>query len=502
MTATRDGENWIRFHWMFALLAVVLALTSLTGWLIGEPILTSFVEGRPALSPMTIAGLLLAAAAAAVIPQHRAVGLPLSGLQVALGVLVMWHHAMGWPQVAGLLPTWWSSKFTGMLLAISGLASVLLNLRQYAIGQIISFGALLLAALMGLAHLIPYAVLYKALPGTGVAIPTTMGFVAVSLSQLTACRSRGIAGALASHSVAGRTGRRLLLGGAGLVVTLSVVTALAYRFELFDAESAMLLLGWSAMAVLGMTLWGLAVAVDRADTARLKAEKARDQQRSMIMAALSHDLRSPLQAAAMSGVLLQRLVKGEQSLKAVERLQRSHRRLDRMLRSLLDSLALGGGQPLHLRTEAVTLQDVVADVVSENSALLEDRVAWEGEAQGWWDRDAVYRVIENLLLNAAKYGRPETPIWCRIQTRGAFVAVTVENEGEPIPQAQWSVIFEPFQRGPQENSTTPGWGVGLAFAREVATRHGGMVSLLRSDDALTVFQLWLPLDSRPLLSGT
>jgi signal transduction histidine kinase len=492
-----------RLHLFFAILAAGLCVASLLGWIFGIERLTTFVPGRPAMSPMTFAGLSTGALAAAAIPRWLPLALASALAQLLIGTFVVICHAVGWTHQLGIPTFWWSSKFTGLMLVISASACVMLALKKYAVGQVVSFGVLLMAGLMGLAHLFPNASVYKALPGTGVAIPTVLGLAAVSLSQLTACRSSGIAGALSSGSLAGRTGLRLLFAGVGAVLAMSLVVALGYRIDLFDAESAVLLIGWGSVAVLGTTLWSLAVAVARADAARMRAERDLDEQRTMVMAALSHDIRTPLQVASLSAVLLQRLVQGEQALNAVERLQRSHGRIDRMLRSLLDSLTLEGGQPLHLRAGAVSLHELVAEVMAENPSTMDGRVAWEDEAQGWWDRDAVYRVIENLLLNAAKYGRAQTLIWCRIEPRGDLVALTVENEGEPIPESSWDAIFEPFQRGGRASAADPvGWGVGLAYVKAVAARHGGGVRVVQSDGTRTAFELLLLRDCRPLLGGT
>ena len=503
MNAELQHGHGLSAHLIFAVLAALLAVCSLLGWWLDVPLLTSFMAGRPALSPFTAGGLLLASVAAGVLPRSTGLGLVLGTAQMMLGGLVVACHLLGWSASVGIPVHWWTSRFTAALLAMSGAAAVLLATRHYAFGQALGFGVLMLSGLIGLGHVIPKADLYSVLPGTGVAIPTVLGLVAVSISQILACRTSGFAGALGSRSLAGRTGRRLLFLGAGLVLAVSLLFALAYRFELLDAESAMLLIGWCGVTILGVTLWGLAVAVDRAESARMDAERVRDLQRDLVTAALSHDIRSPLQAATMSAVLLQRLAADEQSIRAIERLQRSHRRIDRMLRSLLDSLTLESGRPLQLRAEEVSLHNLVAEVVAENVAALEGRVAWEGQARGWWDRDAVYRVVENLLLNAAKYGRPQTPIWCRIDDQGGHARLTVENMGQPIPETLWEAIFSPFQRGIGGAATgIAGWGVGLAFAKEVATRHGGIARVTRSDDALTAFELIVPLDSRPALSAS
>ncbi|WP_162241763.1 ATP-binding protein [Pseudorhodoferax sp. Leaf267] len=69
---------------------------------------------------------------------------------------------------------------------------------------------------------------------------------------------------------------------------------------------------------------------------------------------------------------------------------------------------------------------------NRGDSVLGGRLAWEGTATGWWDRDAIYRVIENLTLNAAKYGLPASPILCRItRITDKHVDLTVENQGSP-----------------------------------------------------------------------
>ena len=498
---SRAHRRKLSAHLIFALLTAFFAACALFGWWLGIPLLTSFAEGRPALAPMTAIGLLLASLAAGALPGPIRLGLALGATQMVMGAYIVACHLLGWSVSSGIPVHWWTSRFTAALLALSGAAAVMLATRHYAFGQALAFGVLMLSGLIGLGHIVPQADLYTVLPGTGVAIPSVLGLVAVSISQILACRTSGFAGALGSRSLAGRTGRRLLFSGAGLVLAVSLLLALAYRFESLDAESAMLLIGWCGVTILGVTLWGLAVAVDRAEAARMDAERLRDQQRDLVTAALSHDIRSPLQAAIMSAELLQRLVADEQAIRAIDRLQRSHRRIDRMLRSLLDTLTLDSGGTLHLQADSVALHDVVEEVIAENAAALGGRAAWEGSAQGWWDHDALYRVIENLLLNAAKYGTPLTPIWCRISAQDDLVCLTVENSGVPIAVDRWETIFEPFQRGSDEQGASmPGWGVGLAFAKVVVDKHGGRIGVAASNADGTVFKLILPTDSRPVLN--
>jgi len=485
------------------LVAVGLPLCSLVGWFAGRPLLTTFLPGRPSLSPMTAVLVLLAVLSLARLTRARPRARALAIAQCACGAAVVAAHVGGLPQQSSFPPQWWSSALTGAVIGVSGVASLFLARGQLAAGQIVAFLVLLLAGLLGLGHAIVNADLYAYMPGTGVAIPTALCCAALSVAQLFAFGQGGVAGALTSRSSAGTTGRHLLLFGMGGVLVLAFAIATAQHRGLFDAETAVLLMAWSAMGLGGATLWGLAVAVDRAESLKQLADRERAEQSRMVAAALTHDLRNPLQAAVMWASVLEKSAADPQQLAAVQRITRSHRRLDRLLRSLLDSLALGGGRELVLEASSCALQEIVADVVSENDTVLALRIVLEGHAEGWWDREALFRAIENLLLDAVKYGDGTSAITCTIGSApNDEVVLTVANRGSPIDPGQWDRIFEPFARGDARAQERPGWGVGLAFARAVAVRHGGSVRVVSSDADKTAFQVRLPRDGRCWLAGT
>lgn len=489
-------------HGCCALLAAVLALAALVGWLAGLPLLTTLLPGRPALSPMTAMVLLLAAFALGALQTRRTLALRLAAGQVLCGLGIVVAQWLQWPADTGLPQAWWSSRLTGVAFALSGTSTLLLAAGQLAVGQVVAFVVLLFAALLGIGHVLPTADLYAFLPGTGVSILTVVAFSALSIGQLLSFAQTGVSAALTSRNAAGRMSLRLLLAGVAAAVALTVSVLAAYRHGLFDAITAMLLLAWGSIALLGAALWSLAVVVDRAELAKIAAEHERNEMSRMVAAAVTHDLRSPLQAATVNGQVLQRLVSDPAALAAVARLQRSHARLDRLFRSLLDSLVVGTGRQLTLRPSHFALAELVKEVITENESLLAARVSCEGAAQGCWDRDALFRVIENLLLNAVKYGEPGTPIACRIVTRGEDVVVAVANRGAPIPEAEWETIFAAFARREEvRGSEQLGWGVGLSYARSVATGHGGNVRVASSGPDGTVFELALPLDSRPWIQG-
>jgi len=102
------------------------------------------------------------------------------------------------------------------------------------------------------------------------------------------------------------------------------------------------------------------------------------------------------------------------------------------------------------------------------------------------------------VVNAVKYGSPDTPVRVVVTSEPANVLLQVMNEGSSIRAGDLVRIFEPLTRG-EEHRTTYGdssLGLGLFIAREIARAHGSELEA-RSKDAHTVFALRLPRLSRP-----
>jgi len=117
---------------------------------------------------------------------------------------------------------------------------------------------------------------------------------------------------------------------------------------------------------------------------------------------------------------------------------------------------------------------------------------------GWWDRDALKRVVENLVGNALKYGAPESGIRIKIDEQHERMLLTVHNKGEPIPHEQLESVFQVFRRAETDKGGThQGWGVGLPYVRSAAESHGGSVQIDSSVERGTTVSIDLPIDSRP-----
>ncbi len=231
----------------------------------------------------------------------------------------------------------------------------------------------------------------------------------------------------------------------------------------------------------------------REKVARLEAEK---MVRETFIAAMTHDLRTPLMASRLSVEMLgKRFAHVEAVQTAVGRTCRNLDRAERMIRDLLDASRVQSGLGVVLKHDLCNLRAVAIQALEGLAAVHGDRFRLyaEGDLGLIADEEGLRRVIENLGGNAAKYGAPGTPIEVVIERSGDHFSLRVKNEGNPIPRSMQETIFEPFRRtldaekGPQE-----GWGLGLSLVRGLAEAHGGKVSVTSSEEAGTCFTVTLP----------
>ncbi len=96
-------------------------------------------------------------------------------------------------------------------------------------------------------------------------------------------------------------------------------------------------------------------------------------------------------------------------------------------------------------------------------------------------------IVQNLLENARKYNRAGGRIRVTARTHREAVSLTIGNTGRGIPAEVQAHIFERFHRGSAAENT-PGHGLGLNLARELARLHGGDLRLVRSEPDWTEFE--------------
>ncbi|MCB1543940.1 MAG: HAMP domain-containing protein [Rhodoblastus sp.] len=265
----------------------------------------------------------------------------------------------------------------------------------------------------------------------------------------------------------------------------------SWRFAAALGIMAILVLAVSAWAVRGVTspLAALAAAADRfgrdvgasplpetgAAEIRTAAHAFNHMQerlkrliesRTQMLAAISHDLRTPL-------TLLR--LRAEEALDGAER--------EKMLATISDMDSMVGSTLAFARDEAraeqrrrVDLAALVASIVDDMSDAglpveMQPAAALPYECQS----ESLKRVVANLVDNAIKYGRRADVKVARVP--GA-VEIAVDDKGPGIPERQLQKVFQPFYRLEESRSReTGGVGLGLAIAQSIVQAHGGELTL-------------------------
>ncbi|MGE0254279.1 MAG: ATP-binding protein [Alphaproteobacteria bacterium] len=189
------------------------------------------------------------------------------------------------------------------------------------------------------------------------------------------------------------------------------------------------------------------------------------QQRTEMLAGVSHDLRTPLTRMKLELALL-----GEEA--ELGELKRDVAEMERMIEGYL-AFARGEG------TEAPRPTDVAALVVDVARAARRQGVSVDADASEPLvlplREGAMRRCIANLVDNATTWGRH---VVVSARRNGTAVEISVEDDGPGIPPEQREAAFRPFHRlDPSRNPATGGTGLGLAIAREIVLAHGGEISL-------------------------
>ena len=207
-----------------------------------------------------------------------------------------------------------------------------------------------------------------------------------------------------------------------------------------------------------------------------------DHAKSSFVAVASHELRTPLTALqGFSELLAARRLPAEEVSRLAGIMHQEARRLGRIVNDLLDLARIERGlaPALHRTPVAVeTLIAGVADVFRRGRATHPIVVGYEaGLPRVDADRDALERILTNLVSNALKFSPPGRLV--RIRARGAAhggaVEVEVEDQGAGIPAESLARIFEPYYRAPEAAGTARGAGIGLAVVKSLVEAHGGSI---------------------------
>jgi signal transduction histidine kinase len=251
---------------------------------------------------------------------------------------------------------------------------------------------------------------------------------------------------------------------------------------------------------------------DLADAANRMIQTLRSEERSrdaaeatrrQVIAAVSHDLRTPLTSLRLlTQALDDELVDPETARRYVQRMGANVRALGTLIDDLFELSRLNAGD-FAWSTQAVPLAELVREMVTAMRAQAEAQgVAVSAEiaadlAPARANPEKLGRVLANLLQNAIHHTPPDGAVLVTAQQTNGAVEIEVSDTGEGIAPVDRPRVFDPFYRGGSEAARTSGGsGLGLAIARAIVEAHGGRIWLADATHGTRV-RLALPLADRP-----
>ncbi|MGE5547406.1 MAG: ATP-binding protein [Solirubrobacterales bacterium] len=200
------------------------------------------------------------------------------------------------------------------------------------------------------------------------------------------------------------------------------------------------------------------------------------EDRTRMLAAISHDLRSPITRMRLRAEMLED--NGPKRPMLAD--------LDEMEAMVTSVLEFARGETEAEASQSIDLAAMLAAICDNATDMgLPAEFNWQGRLVCTCRPLAMKRALANLVENAAKYGG-EAHVSARLQ--GRAVEVVIEDEGPGVPPDQAERLFTPFYRlEPSRNRKTGGMGLGLTVARTIIRAHGGDIALAnRAEGGLRV----------------
>jgi signal transduction histidine kinase len=204
--------------------------------------------------------------------------------------------------------------------------------------------------------------------------------------------------------------------------------------------------------------------------------------RTKMLAAISHDLRTPITRMRLRSEFIEDDIHRHRMLSDLDQMRS-------MLESVLSFLRNDR------KLEAMTLTDIAStlQLITDQFTDMGHKVIYDGpeHVMATVRPDDLHRSVTNLVENAARFGAVAT---IRLRVSPDIVTIEVEDDGPGISDARKDVMLEPFVRGDDARNMdeTAGFGLGLSIARAVVLAHGGTLSLLDRQPHGLIVRIELP----------
>ncbi|MBS1209324.1 MAG: ATP-binding region, ATPase-like:Histidine kinase, region:Histidine kinase N-terminal [Proteobacteria bacterium] len=233
------------------------------------------------------------------------------------------------------------------------------------------------------------------------------------------------------------------------------------------------------------------------EAAREHAESV-SRSKSEFIAAISHEVRTPLNSIIGFAELLQLESTGSELNEYAKTILSSGRQLYAVFNDLLDLAKLNVDR-LALHPEDIDLAEMCAEIWATHSRQAQEKglgatmsIAREVPARMVVDPVRVRQILNNLLGNAIKY-TVQGKVGMHVHVLDGLLAFSVSDTGPGIPEAAQRMVFERFQQADNVMSRNyEGTGLGLSIARDLAEHMGGVIDLVSVPGEGSTFTLLLP----------
>ena len=290
-----------------------------------------------------------------------------------------------------------------------------------------------------------------------------------------------------------------LYGAAPLARRIERVREGTARLANGDLETELPVEGHDEISELSADFNRMAAALKEASAREREMEEARRE----LIAAVSHDLRTPLASAQalIEAVADCVAVDEETEARYLSSARSELANLGRLVDDLFELAQIDSGV-LRLELEEASLHDLISDTLSGFHPQAERRgVRLIGEVAGGVDPvlmnpPKLQRVLHNLVSNALRHTPADGTVALRAEPNGEVVSVEVTDTGEGIAPSDLPHVFERSYKGEksrtrQDEGAASGAGLGLAIARGLVEAHGGEISVESSSGQGSRFRFTL-----------
>lgn len=271
-----------------------------------------------------------------------------------------------------------------------------------------------------------------------------------------------------------------LSASSGLGSQLGDITILAAIRP--DAASQLVIGGLptSRLPLLAVLLL-LTLGVGIAAVVQLRQEQRFQELREDFVSGVSHELRTPLAQIRIFAELQEsgRLTSEEDRERAISVIHRESRRLSHLVENILQFSRLRRNPVQGMPREDLDLGEALADGIDAVTPLLHERgMTLEVKAPSGLivsaNRDALTRIMVNLLDNAVKYGPDGQTVRVEARRHEGSIRVIVSDEGPGVPTSERERVWKPYRRLERDiHARIPGTGIGLSVVSELVALHGG-----------------------------